>query len=127
MHGGRLGIRLFPYSYPVDTASFLEKIFLFPTEIPQTLCQKSLTTELPGGPVDHWCQCRGHRFNPWSGKIPHATKQLTHAAQLLSPSAATTQARTPRACTPQQLAHVPRTSTPQLVATPHKKPAHHKE
>jgi len=19
------------------------------------------------------CQCRGHRFNPWSGKIPHAS------------------------------------------------------
>ena len=22
------------------------------------------------------CQCRGHRFEPWSGKIPHATEQL---------------------------------------------------
>ena len=27
------------------------------------------------------CQCRGHRFDPWSGKIPHArgaTKLLRH-------------------------------------------------
>lgn len=23
------------------------------------------------------CQCRRHRFNPWSGKIPHASKQLS--------------------------------------------------
>jgi len=22
-------------------------------------------------------QCRGHRFSPWSGKIPHAVKQLS--------------------------------------------------
>ena len=22
------------------------------------------------------CQCRGHGFKPWSGKIPHATEQL---------------------------------------------------
>ena len=22
------------------------------------------------------CQCRGHGFEPWSGKIPHAAKQL---------------------------------------------------
>ena len=22
------------------------------------------------------CQCRGHGFEPWSGKIPHATEQL---------------------------------------------------
>ena len=33
-------------------------------------------------------QRRGHRFNPWSGKIPHAAGQL-------SPSTATTEARAP--------------------------------
>ena len=22
------------------------------------------------------CQCRGHRFEPWSGKIPHAAEQV---------------------------------------------------
>ena len=22
------------------------------------------------------CQCRKHRFNPWSGKIPHGAEQL---------------------------------------------------
>ena len=30
------------------------------------------------------CQCRGHGFEPWSGRIPHATEQL-------SPWAATTE------------------------------------
>lgn len=23
------------------------------------------------------CQCRGNRFNPWSGKFPHAAEQLS--------------------------------------------------
>ena len=33
------------------------------------------------------CQCRGHGFNPWSGKIPHATRQLSpHASELLKPA-----------------------------------------
>ena len=41
------------------------------------------------------CQCRGHGFEPWSGKIPHAAEQL-------SPCATTTEARTPRARAPQQ-------------------------
>ena len=30
------------------------------------------------------CQCRRHGFNPWSGKIPHATEQLSPLVQLLS-------------------------------------------
>ena len=35
------------------------------------------------------CQCRGHRFQAWSGKILHAEEQL-------SPCATTTEARRPR-------------------------------
>ena len=31
------------------------------------------------------CQCRGHRFEPWPRKIPHAAEQL-------SPCATTTEA-----------------------------------
>ena len=30
------------------------------------------------------CQCRRHRFYPWSGKIPHATEWLSLVPQLLS-------------------------------------------
>ena len=40
----------------------------------------------PGG-GESPCQCRGHRFNPWSRKIPSTSRQL-------SPWAATTEAST---------------------------------
>ena len=56
---------------------------------------------------DFACQRRGHGFEPWYGKIPHATEQLsscttTTEPELWSPWATTTEARTPRACAPQQ-------------------------
>ena len=31
------------------------------------------------------CQCRGHGFNPWSGKIPHAVEQLSPWATATEP------------------------------------------
>ena len=53
------------------------------------------------------CQCRGHRFEPWSGEIPHAAEQLSPRATttepaLYSPRATTTEARVPRAHALQQ-------------------------
>ena len=39
-------------------------------------------------------QCRRHRFDPWSGKIPHVSEQLSPVLRLPSPRAAT-----PEACT----------------------------
>ena len=49
------------------------------------------------------CQCRERGFDPWSGKIPHATQQLSPSElQLLSLCATTTEAPAPRACVPQQ-------------------------
>ena len=59
------------------------------------------------------CQCRGHGFEPWSGKIPHATEQLslcttTTEPALYSPKTTTThmllllEAHASRACAPQQ-------------------------
>ena len=46
-------------------------------------------------------------FNPWSGKIPHATEQLSPCATTTEPAlwsscATTTEARAPRARAPQQ-------------------------
>ena len=32
------------------------------------------------------CQCRGHGFEPWSGKIPHATEQLGPWATTAEPA-----------------------------------------
>ena len=38
---------------------------------------KKTTRGFPGGAVvESACQCRGHGFEPWSGKIPHAAEQL---------------------------------------------------
>ena len=31
------------------------------------------------------CQCRGHEFEPWSGKISHATEQLSPCATTTEP------------------------------------------
>ena len=32
------------------------------------------------------CQCRGHRFEPWSRKIPHAAERLTPCATTTEPA-----------------------------------------
>ena len=32
------------------------------------------------------CQCRGHGFEPWSGKIPHAAEQLSPCATATEPA-----------------------------------------
>ena len=46
------------------------------------------------------CQCRRHRFDPWSRKIPHATEQLNPCATTTEPvlwslGAANTEAHMP--------------------------------
>ena len=43
--------------------------------------------DFPGGPVAKTLhnQCRGHRFNPWSGnEIPHAATESSQASNLRS-------------------------------------------
>ena len=47
------------------------------------------------------CQCRGHGFNSWFGRIPQAVEQLSPCATLLSLLAATTEACVPTTCAPQ--------------------------
>ena len=32
------------------------------------------------------CQCRGHGFEPWSGKIPHGTEQLSLCTTATKPA-----------------------------------------
>ena len=32
------------------------------------------------------CQCKGHRFDPWSRKIPHASEQLSPRATITEPT-----------------------------------------
>ena len=47
--------------------------------------------------IETACQCRGHGFNPWSGKTDVLQSNKAHIPQVLSLSAAATEARTPRA------------------------------
>ena len=56
---------------------------------------RMLNEGFPSGAVDEnppanagesACQCRGHRFEPWSGKIPHATEQLSSCATTTEPA-----------------------------------------
>ena len=71
------------------------------------------------------CQCRRHEFDPWSGKIPHATEQISLCAQLLSLCSRAQEpqllkSECPGACAlqqekpPQREAH-----TPRLESSPH--------
>ena len=40
----------------------------------------------PGGAVvESASQCRGHWFEPWSGKIPHAAEQLSPCTTTTEP------------------------------------------
>ena len=53
------------------------------------------------------CQPRRLRFDPWSGKIPHAAEQLSPQVTAIEPMLyslrpTTTEACVPRACAPQQ-------------------------
>ena len=56
------------------------------------------------------CQCRRHRFNPWSRKIPHAAEQLSPCSTpepvFQSPGVTATESRPPKAHdAPQREAH----------------------
>ena len=54
-----------------------------PRDTPQNAAERNHSRMFENG--FHWwlsgkestCQCRRHRFNPWSGKIPLATEQLS--------------------------------------------------
>ena len=52
-----------------------------------------LTIQLKGMGLPWWCsgwesacQCRGHGFEPWSGKIPHTAEQLGPWATITEPA-----------------------------------------
>ena len=50
---------------------------------------KTLLLGFPSGAVvkkESACQCRGHRFEPWSRKIPHAAEQLSPCAITTEPA-----------------------------------------
>ena len=62
-----------------------------------TLYDKDTMRDFPGGAVvkNLPANARGHGFQPWSGKIPHAAEQLSLCTT-------TTEALVPRSCALQQ-------------------------
>ena len=54
----------------------------------QSYCLKIMTLGLPWwrSGWESACQCRGHGFKPWSGKIPHATEQVGPWATTTEPA-----------------------------------------
>ena len=60
------------------------------------------------------CQCRGHGFKPWSGKIPHAVEQVSPCA-------------TTRACALEPVSHNYWARVPQLLKPAHLEPVLHNE
>ena len=51
------------------------------------------------------CQCRGHGFEPWSGKIPHAAEQLGPWATITDPARLEPVLRNKRGCDSERPAH----------------------
>ena len=51
------------------------------------------------------CQCRGHGFEPWSGKIPHAAEQLGPWATITEPARLEPVLRDRRGCNSERPAH----------------------
>ena len=66
------------------------------------------------------CQCRRHRFNPWSRKIPHALKQLSPCTTAVEPvlqSPGTTTTEPTAAATEAHVPESPCSSTTRDVTT----------
>ena len=66
---------------PVPAFTFLNNSFIVKLRAWFEAKQKLLIKNTTGLPwwLSGWesaCQCRGHGFEPWSGKIPHAVEQL---------------------------------------------------
>ena len=79
---------------------------------------KSLPTGLPWwrSGWESACQCRGHGFEPWSGKIPHSTEQLGPWATITEPVRLEPVLRNKRGCDGERPAHHDEECSP-LAAT----------
>ena len=68
-------------------------LFLFLLWMPWLELPKLYWIKVPRVGLPWWrsgwesaCQCRGHGFEPWSGRIPHATEQLGPWATITEPA-----------------------------------------
>ena len=62
------------------------------------------------------CQCRGHGFKPWSGRIPHATEQVGPCATTTEPARLEPVLYNKRGCDSERPAHCDE-QWPPLAAT----------
>ena len=78
-------------SSPVGHLSFFQRSQDFwggPHKAKDTVQLKDRNSGLPWwrSGWESACQCRGHGFKPWSGKIPHAAEQLGPWATITEPA-----------------------------------------
>ena len=54
----------------------------WPVSFIEITFHKEMERDFPGGTVDKNppAKCGGHRFDPWSGKIPHSGSNYNHCA-----------------------------------------------
>ena len=86
-HGHNLGFKYHLYAlFPLYTSA-LAQVTNYLLNISTSMFQaflkfkrlKTISLGFPGGSVVKKCalQCKGHQFDPWSRKIPHAKEQLS--------------------------------------------------
>ena len=69
-----------------DMATLFLSIVDYPEHQIPSLCQKGEGLPRWRSGWESACQCRGHGFEPWSGKIPHAAEQLGPWATVTEPA-----------------------------------------
>ena len=101
----------FPYESTSGDVPLIHK----PFDVFAILYNLSLSV-LPGLPwwlsgKESTCQCKGHRFNRCSRKIPHALRQLIPDATTIKPVLQSPRASTTEVCLPQSLCPATREAT----------------
>ena len=122
MHVSRAGLRYAKQNYDVWEMMCMECIFdllyisnlwwVYQNITPQ-LIKENLYMGLPwwlSGKESTW-KCRRHGFDPWSGKIPHPTKQLSPCATTIQPVLQSPGAAATEACAPCLLCSTAREAT----------------
>ena len=72
-------------------------VFFFKSTLTSTLFSRKQSS----------CQCRGHRFDSWSGKIPHGMEQLSRCTRAVSLYLGVLEPQLPSLCAAASEAHLP--------------------
>ena len=131
-HGGKAGLNKVSFSIRGSDKCLIYCVWDSPQRRQYLVFPKSIWS----GGLPWWssgkasaCQSRGHRFDPWSRKIPHRNNEAralqllslcsrAREPRLLSPGSATTEARTPTVSAPQEKPPQWEVWAPQLQSSP---------